>query len=199
MRPDFGFYFFCKLLGVIETHYFALVPLIIIKMEKHQNKYRIASARHPNWDYSSNAYYFVTICTDSRVHYFGRIQQGVMHLSPIGEIANSCWLKIPEHFPIVILHSHVVMPNHVHGIIQILNNDTVSKGINKFGPQSKNLASIIRGFKIGVTKNARIINPQFKWQARYHDHIVRDKRAFLKISEYIVNNPIKWGMDPFNK
>ncbi|PCH99828.1 MAG: hypothetical protein COB81_10050 [Flavobacteriaceae bacterium] len=167
-------------------------------MKKYQNKYRIPSTRHPNWDYGSNAYYFVTICTDDKTHYFGGVQDHKMKFSSIGKIANDCWLAIPEHFPFVILHNYVVMPNHVHGIIQIDKSDDVMEGANKFGPQSENLASIIRGFKIGVTKNARIIYPQFKWQARFYDHIIRDKRAFVKISEYIVNNPIKWGIDPFN-
>ncbi len=63
---------------------------------------------------------------------------------------------------------------------------------NKFGPQSKNLASIIRGYKIGVTKNARLINPGFKWQPRYHDRIIRDEYHFRKSSYYIINNPKNW-------
>ncbi|MCA1764294.1 MAG: hypothetical protein LC664_15070, partial [Flavobacteriales bacterium] len=67
-----------------------------------------------------------------------------------------------------------------------------SKSKNKFGPQSQNLASIIRGFKIGVTKNARLINPDFAWQPRFHDRIIRDDRAFQNISRYIVNNPKNW-------
>lgn len=68
---------------------------------------------------------------------------------------------------------------------------------NQFGPQSKNLASIIRGFKIGVTKNARLINPDFAWQSRYHDHIIRDDKSFHRISEYIINNPKNWSDDQF--
>jgi len=173
--------------------------IITIKkiMKKYQNKYRIESARHSYWDYGSNAYYFVTICTGNRKHYFGKIQEDKMQLSSIGEIANTCWLEIPMHFPFVILHNHVVMPNHVHGIIQISKNDDISNGPNKFGPQSENLASIIRGFKIGVTKNARTIYLQFKWQPRYHDHIIRNYRSFENISEYITNNPKKWKLDRF--
>jgi hypothetical protein len=58
---------------------------------------------------------------------------------------------------------------------------------NKFGPQSKNLASIIRGYKTGVTKSARKIYPDFKWQPRYHDHIIRDNQAFHRISKYILD------------
>ncbi len=69
---------------------------------------------------------------------------------------------------------------------------------NQFGPQSKNLASIIRGFKIGVTKNARQINPDFTWQPRYHDHIIRDDKSLHRISQYILNNPSNWKEDKFH-
>ena len=69
---------------------------------------------------------------------------------------------------------------------------------NQFGPQSKNLSSIIRGFKIGVTKNARMIQPDFQWQPRFYDHIVRNEKAFHRISNYIVHNPKHWDRDKFN-
>ncbi len=70
---------------------------------------------------------------------------------------------------------------------------------NRFGPQSRNLASIIRGFKIGVTKYARHHDPIFEWQSLYHDIIIRDDRAFNIISCYIRNNPRKWAQDRFKK
>ncbi|MGC9375830.1 MAG: hypothetical protein ACP5DQ_12405, partial [Bacteroidales bacterium] len=73
-----------------------------------------------------------------------------------------------------------------------------SKSKNQFGPQSQNMASIIRGFKIGVTKNARLVNPDFAWQSRYHDHIIRNQISYQNISEYIINNPLKWDDDQFN-
>jgi len=64
---------------------------------------------------------------------------------------------------------------------------------NQFGPQRKNLASIIRGFKIGVTKRARKIDPGFAWQSRYHEHIIRNNESFKRICNYIISNPGKWG------
>lgn len=195
--------------------------------DKFQNKYRIESARLKNWNYGWNASYFVTICTQGRVCFFGNVVDGkdalsCVSLSPIGEIANNCWMQIPEHFPFVKLGPHVVMPNHVHGIVvidkpedehndgrnDIRNVETQNfaslpqpqpqpSSKNKFGPQSQNLASIIRGFKIGVTKNARLINPDFAWQSRFHDHIIRDEKSFNRISEYIINNPLNWSEDTF--
>ena len=137
-----------------------------------------------------------------------------MKLSEIGKIAETCWENIPLHFPFVKLGEYVIMPNHVHGIIIIDKADDgrnttntkhaverqnlaslqpeTQKPLNEFGPQSRNLASIVRGFKIGVTKTARKIQPDFKWQPRYYDHIVRNRKSFNRISEYIRNNPAKW-------
>lgn len=68
---------------------------------------------------------------------------------------------------------------------------------NQFGPQSKNLASIVRGFKIGVTKNARKIDINFGWQTRFHDHIIRNDTEYQRIATYINNNPANWQHDKF--
>ena len=196
-------------------------------VDKFKNKYRIASARAPFWDYSSNAAYFITICTKNRICWFGDVIHGKMELSTMGHIANSCRYGIPGHFPFVKLGAHIIMPNHVHGSVVINKPDDgpnvetqnfaslpsnvsnppnpmeisepleINKPKNQFGPQSKNLASIIRGFKIGVTKNAQQINSDFTWQSRYYDHIIRNEKSYQTVSEYIVNNPLKWQEDKF--
>ena len=94
-------------------------PITPKKMEKYQNKYRIPSARAEWWNYGSNGAYFITICTNHRIHYFGKIVNQNMVLSELGKSAESCWYDIPNHFPFVQLAGFVVMPNHVHGIIII--------------------------------------------------------------------------------
>ena len=91
-------------------------------MTKFQNKYRIPSARAYWWDYSNEALYFVTICTKNRQFSFGLISDEIMHLSLIGGLAEKYWYEIPKHFPFVKLHAFVVMPDHVHGIIEIANS-----------------------------------------------------------------------------
>ncbi len=68
---------------------------------------------------------------------------------------------------------------------------------NHFGPQSKNLASIIRGFKSAVTTKARWMHCEFEWQARFYDNIIRDEHSFNNISDYIDSNVAKWEMDKF--
>ena len=87
--------------------------------DKFLNRYRVSSARLSKWDYSSNAAYFLTICTARRQHYFGRIINSEMQLSKIGEYATECWMNIPAHFPYFYLDVFVIMPNHVHGIVLI--------------------------------------------------------------------------------
>jgi putative transposase len=188
-------------------------------MDKFKNKYRIASARAPFWDYRRAAAYFVTICTKNRTYWFGNVLDGEMELSAMGEIVKTEWLKTFEMRPDMNLWmgEYVVMPNHFHAIIGIGNNEynvgsrdamhrvstadtaDTTDTINHFGPQSKNLASIVRGFKSSVTIAARQINPEFQWQSRFHDAIIRDDKSFKTISDYIVNNPILWGKDKFFK
>jgi REP element-mobilizing transposase RayT len=91
-------------------------------MTLFKDKYRSESARCVNWDYSSPGYYFVTLCTQNRECIFSTIFQGKMELSAMGKIARQMWFEIPNHFQIAMLDEFVVMPNHVHGIIQIIQN-----------------------------------------------------------------------------
>jgi REP element-mobilizing transposase RayT len=178
--------------------------------DKFQNKYRIPSARWAAWDYSSNGAYFVTICVADRAHAFGRVVDGKMVFSPLGQSAEDCWNEIPAHFPFVELGAHQIMPNHVHGVVVIAKTadaDVETQNIaslppeprNRFGPQSQNLASIIRGYKIGVTKFARANNILFAWQARYHDHVIRNDGEWERITKYIIANPMNWKNDEFNE
>jgi putative transposase len=91
--------------------------------KKYQNKYRIASARAPWWDYGRAGAYFITICTAERRHYFGEILPGgIQQLSHVGVLADVLWYEIPHHARHVELGAFVVMPNHLHGIL-ILNHD----------------------------------------------------------------------------
>ena len=89
---------------------------------KFQQKYRITSARLPNWNYGSQASYFITICTKNKDHFFGEIENGKIVLTDIGIIAEKFWREIPNHFPHIELGNFVVMPNHTHGILIITGN-----------------------------------------------------------------------------
>lgn len=167
-----------------------------------KNEYRLGSTRLKEWDYSSNGYYFVTICVRNRECVFGYVNNGEMTLSEIGSVAEKCWLEIPGHFTFVKLDGHVNMPNHVHGIVIINNNDNIEtqnlaslhKG-NRFGPQSRNLGSVVRGFKIGVKKWKMKNNMSFEWQPRFHDRIIHDEKESLDARNHILNNPFNWEED----
>jgi REP element-mobilizing transposase RayT len=207
--------------------------------EKFLNTYRIPSARLQGWDYKTAAAYFITICTFQRRHYFGEIRNGKTALTSIGKIVEAEWLKTPviRHDMNLQLGEFVVMPNHFHGIIIIGKNkynttdelntrDDVHPAKNKFAAQSKNLASVIRGFKSAVTTQVKklyggdgwdgsdarhngsdtrggtrppttIVTIPFAWQPRFYDHIIRDAESFDRIQQYIVNNPLNWKQDKF--
>lgn len=177
-------------------------------MALYRNKYRTETTRLKNWDYSRHAAYFITICTEDYFSFFGAIEQDEMHLSPIGQIVADEWANTLTLRPDMnlTLGAYVVMPNHFHAILIIGTNEYNTAYIqdevdepyqNKFEAQSKNLASIIRGFKSAVTVQARAINSNFAWQTSYHDHIIRNEQAYENISNYIQNNPLLWKKDRF--
>ncbi len=137
-----------------------------------------------------------------------------LQATPIGAVANEYWQQIPEHFTFVILDEFVVMPNHVHGIIIIskltdydaLGSKTQNVAslqeivyTNKFGPQSGNISSVIRGYKAAVKSFATTNKIEFAWQPRFYDRIIRDEDEMKRIRKYIVENPYNWFRDRNNK
>ena len=88
----------------------------------YKNTYRIESARLEKWDYSTPGYYYVTICVQNKQQHFGSITQGAMIFSNNGGIAEKHWRDIPNRYPFSRLDEFVIMPNHVHGIIQIIDH-----------------------------------------------------------------------------
>jgi REP element-mobilizing transposase RayT len=154
-------------------------------------------------------------------HYFGKIVNAEMQYSELGRIAVNEWIKSAEMRPDMELDMSCfqVMPNHIHGIVVIgrdgrdampgvldistENNEFIRYAMHgvctgngaNFGPQSKNLASILRGFKSAVTIQARILKIHFDWQTRYHDRVIRDDEEFRRIAAYIEQNPMNWEKD----
>lgn len=181
-------------------------------MDKYKNKYRIQSTRLAQWDYRWDGSYFITICTADCTHFFGDIGNGIMELNDIGQLAHQFWMKIPQHFPFVHLGNIVVMPNHVHGVLIIDKTTSVetlqfnvssttttneNEQMSKISPKPGSISTIIRSYKSVVTKHARKINDNFKWQPRFHDHIIRNAQSFETIQQYIKANPKKWEEDKF--
>ena len=113
----------------------------------------------------------------------------------IGEVAYENWKRIPTFHPYVELDDFVVMPDHMHGILFINKPDKISWETNKFGAQSQNLASILRGYKSSVKTYATINEIQFAWQPLYYDRIIRNEKEYLNIKGYIQDNPERWFED----
>jgi putative transposase len=163
------------------------------------------SIRLKGYDYSKIGAYFITICTQNRECLFGEIIAGEMRLNAAGDSAMQCWQAIPDHFPHAESDEWVIMPNHVHGIVLIVDVPVGAKNFSplqqpNFSPlqpgTSKTIGSIVRGFKIGVTKWMRNNTPIHDvWQRNYWEHVVRNESELDRIREYIRNNPVRWELD----
>ena len=177
-------------------------------------KHNRHSIRLQGYDYAQPGAYFITIVAHDRQCLFGEIENGEMRINECGKMAQQCWLDIPNHFPQTQLDEYIIMPDHIHGIIII--NDSPIVGAKKFSPNnmetndfspqtpqrsniapfrspSQTIGSVVRGFKIGVTKwmhqNTDIQNI---WQRNYYEHIVRNADELHRIRQYIRNNPQNW-------
>ena len=162
------------------------------------------SIRLRGYDYAQSGAYFITIVTQNRACLFGHMADGKMVLNDAGMAAQNCWLEIPNHYPNVTLDEFVIMPNHVHGIIVInvgANNHSPKQNhspiqSSQFRSPSQTIGSIVRGFKIGVTKWFRQNTDVYDvWQRNYYEHIVRNDDELNAIRQYIINNPLKWQED----
>lgn len=120
-----------------------------------------------------------------------------MILNQCGEIAIRHWLGIPIHFVGIILDAFVVMPNHIHGIIQIININTVGNRHacslqydHSIRRQNQKLPVVIGAFKSAVSKSVRTIPEfnKFQWQKSFHDRIIRNDQSLDKIRQYITKN-----------
>jgi len=173
------------------------------------------SLRLKGYDYSMPGEYFVTICMKHRVCILGDIQEGVMKLSPVGNIVDTCWRDIPALFPNTSVDIYQIMPNHVHGIVKIWEEPTVkSPRIPRIGLINQThtedhwilmknpkvtLGKVIRSFK---ARSARLLHKEshasFRWHRNYHDHIIRDDIDHFFVEQYIELNPLMWYLDADN-
>ncbi len=155
--------------------------------------------RLKGYDYSGAGYYFVTICTQNRIRLFGDGGRAGLEPAPtnaFGELVTQTWLELPAHTVGIRVDKFVVMPNHFHGIV-ILENGCVGAGSK---PAQTPLSEAMRQFK---TFSARKINqmrgtPGISiWQKGYYDHIIRNEPDYLRIWQYIDENPAKWAEDEY--
>lgn len=147
--------------------------------------------RLTEYDYSTPNAYFITICTENRRNLFWKDIGTVIDrpenvpLTNLGIIVRQSVMNIPKHYPTISVDRFVVMPNHVHLLLQIHTNTdgrpmaapTISTGINQF----KGIVSKKAGFSV--------------WQKGFHDHVIRNEKDYLEIWNYIDGNPSKWAED----
>ena len=173
--------------------------------------YHRRSIRIKGYDYGQAGLYFVTMCCHDRICRFGHIENGIMILNEWGKIAHSEWLKTSDLRPNVQLGEFVVMPNHMHGIIQITRrgemlspstDSPVSPMMYSEGEcnsplrsPSQTIGAIVRGYKSAVTRQLGM-NGNL-WQRNYYESIIRDEISHQNITDYIIRNPVNWMDDDF--
>lgn len=160
------------------------------------------SIRLKNYDYSKNGMYFITICTQNRAKIFGEVIDGNMMLNEIGEMVEDEWKNLGTEE--INISKYCLMPNHFHGIIEIKSNARV---IHELPVQEDDIKSrrkmlipkLIGKFKMLSAKKINILNDKIGkvWQRNYYEHIIRDEKDYVRISNYIKNNPRKWEKDKF--
>jgi len=178
------------------------------------------SIRLKGYDYSKAGLYFITICVKDRDCLFGKIINGKINLNDAGIMIENEWLKIPDRFPNVQLHQHVIMPNHFHAIMEISvgatlvvaqetpvaqETDTDVKKGTTIKRATVTVGNIIGAFQSIVTvEYIRGVEKhnwrQFKgklWQRNYYEHIIRNEHSYQHIADYIINNPRNWKQDDF--
>jgi REP element-mobilizing transposase RayT len=138
-----------------------------------------------------------------------------------------CWLDLPNHYKHCKLDEFIIMPNHIHGIIIIENNNArndlklfhtsppvrngfkpfhtlspVRNGFKPFHePKQYGLSEIIRGFKTFSSRQINETNPThaFQWKKSFYDHVIRNEESLNNIRQYIINNPLQWVIEQNNK
>jgi REP element-mobilizing transposase RayT len=142
--------------------------------------------RSPRRDYTAAGSYFVTVCASIRAPVFGAIVGDEVRLTDAGRLVEACWLEIPEHFQSVRLDAFVVMPDHLHGILELMPA--------RVGAGRACLSVVVGSFKAAVTKGLnerRGVGRSSPWERGFNDHVIRDAADMARIRDYIRRNPMQ--------
>lgn len=170
---------------------------------------RRKTLRLKDYDYSEAGAYFVTMCTCDHQNMFGEIVDAEMQMNDRGRVVESYWNELPAHYPEIELDAFVVMPNHIHGIIIIVDDDHTIARVGARLPRPYNdgskkkptLGNIVAYFKYQSTKrmNESRGAPGVRvWQRNYYEHIIRSEKSLHGIQGYIDTNPARWQYDKEN-
>ena len=163
--------------------------------EHHRRTIRIQG-----FDYSSGYAYYITLCTQDKACILGRVDQGTICLSECGKIVDNIIADLPQRYPGTNIETYVIMPNHIHLIIQ-LNGDVNDLQVESIKDRRKmTLPKIIGYLKMNAGKRINIMNGtegRSVWQKNYFEHVIRNEKAYIDIFEYIYNNPFEWNEDEY--
>ena len=184
-----------------------------------QHKHHRRSLRLPHYNYSKAGYYFITICTQDKLHLFGEIVDGKMFLNDAGLMIEYWYRELENKFKHIRNHEMIIMPNHIHFIVEIVGADLCVRpnvDVNEIlNAQSKRadtqvcpyVGNVVQWFKtmttnqyIKMVKNGTL--PPFNkriWQRNYWEHVIRDDVDYGRIAEYVINNPNTWNDDVLSK
>jgi REP-associated tyrosine transposase len=184
-------------------------------MRRSREVHKRRSIRLHAFDYAAPGEYFVTICSHQRECLFGSAVDGEIQLTETGRVIARCWRAIPTHFPNVQVDAFVIMPNHVHGILRIVDRrlpvgatymsplraevDPGTSGARR--PVAGSLGVVVSTFKAAVTRAARRRGHRSSapiWQRNYYEHVVRDDRSLHQLRDHIAANPARWAEDSLN-
>ena len=168
--------------------------------DRHDRK----TVRLPQHRYTQGTH-FVTICSFHRQHVFSTVGDGMVVLTDVGCIVDAEWRRLQSTRSFVSLDAYVIMPDHIHAIIEIHSHrkrppaepeEPVSPAKREFGsPASRSLQSLIGQFKSSVTKQVHVLRRRSGspvWQSGFYEHVVRDQHDLNRIRRYIADNPIRW-------
>ena len=190
-----------------------------LKPFAHQRR----SVRLQEYDYSLPGLYFVTICTHHRRCLFGKIISDAMRLNATGHMVAEQWCALPRRFEQIALDEFIVMPNHIHGIIKIIDTENDPLAIEQISqnrrgdpcgrPKSRQsaknrvpLGNIVGAFKslcvYRLKQRAKQNTPDRMtgrlWQRNYWEHVIRGDEDLMRVREYIQYNPMQWKWDSLN-
>ncbi len=162
-------------------------------------KRRRNSIRLPNYDYSSPGSYYFTSCSAHRLCLFGEVRNRCMIRNDYGNIIQSTWENLPDHYGYVLLDEFIVMPNHIHGILHL--RQPFPEELSDGSVHRSDLHTIL-GFlksvsakRINTSRNVKGISV---WQAKSRDHIIRNEFDLIQIRDYIRSNPMNREKDEHN-
>jgi len=157
--------------------------------------------RIPDYDYSQNGAYFITICTRDRKRILSQIHVGtgvldcpLIQLLPHGEIADKYIRQLDDFYDHISVDQYAIMPDHIHILLSVRDGQS--------GTPVPTVETKIDNKNSTVSKSAstfkRFCNKEYGeniWQSRYYDHVIRNQQDYDEIWQYIENNPRKWVLE----